>query len=158
MSKHFRDSESFWKSNEKKWSQIWKLLLIKGVKLLRKKKVFFWANFALLSRIFWYWCYCPYRLRDSLSSVCGIFCSPFLTKETYFMRVEWKAKLSFNFNVHKFVSLFKFYSLFPLLCVSTKLDSYFLIKTSSYKIYPYVICQEPQPQLQRPQPLAKFLK
>ena len=32
-------------------------LLIKGVKLPRKKKVCFWANFALLSRIFWYRCF-----------------------------------------------------------------------------------------------------
>ena len=33
MSKKFRDSESLGKSNVKKWSQIWKLLLIKGVRL-----------------------------------------------------------------------------------------------------------------------------
>ena len=31
MSQIFRDSESLGKSNENKWSQIWKLLLIKGV-------------------------------------------------------------------------------------------------------------------------------
>ena len=30
--------------------------LIKGVKL-QNKKVCFWANFALMSRIFWYWCF-----------------------------------------------------------------------------------------------------
>ena len=35
--KLFRDSESLGKSNKKKWSQIWKLLLIKGVKSLRQK-------------------------------------------------------------------------------------------------------------------------
>ena len=40
MSKLFRFSESFGKSNGKKWSQIWKLLLIKGVKLPRQKKLF----------------------------------------------------------------------------------------------------------------------
>ena len=33
-----RDFESLGKSNEKKWSHIWKLLLIKGVKLPQKKK------------------------------------------------------------------------------------------------------------------------
>ena len=49
----FRDSESLVKSNEKKWSQIWKLLLIKGVKSSRKKKiVIFFTKVALLSRIF----------------------------------------------------------------------------------------------------------
>ena len=36
MSKNFRDLDILGKSNEKKWSQIWKLLLIKGVKSLRK--------------------------------------------------------------------------------------------------------------------------
>ena len=46
----FRDSEFLWKSNGKKSSQIWKLLLIKGVKSPRKNC--FVANFALLSRIF----------------------------------------------------------------------------------------------------------
>ena len=51
MSKTFRHSESFGKSNGKKCSQIWKLLLMKGVKSHRKK-VCFWANFVLLSRIF----------------------------------------------------------------------------------------------------------
>ena len=38
MSKLFRFSESLWKSNGKKWSQILKLLLTKGVKSPRKKK------------------------------------------------------------------------------------------------------------------------
>ena len=51
MSKSFRDSESLGKSNEKKWSQIGKLLLIKGVKLLREKNSF-WANFAFMNWIF----------------------------------------------------------------------------------------------------------
>ena len=42
-------------SNKKKWSQIWKLLLIKNVKLMRKKKFIFgrilpyWAVFLLVS-------------------------------------------------------------------------------------------------------------
>ena len=52
MSKNFRVAESFGKSNGKKGFQISKLLLIKGVEQPRKRKFFFWANFALLSRIF----------------------------------------------------------------------------------------------------------
>ena len=42
MSKLFRFSESLEKSNGKKWSWIWQLLLIKGVKSPRKKKLFLW--------------------------------------------------------------------------------------------------------------------
>ena len=41
MSIFFSDSESFGKSNEKKWSHIRKLLLTKGVKLPPKKKFVF---------------------------------------------------------------------------------------------------------------------
>ena len=52
MFKIVRDSESLGKSNGKKWSQIWNFLLMMGVKSPRKEKVSFWANFALLSRIF----------------------------------------------------------------------------------------------------------
>ena len=37
MSKIFKDSDSLGKSDGKKWSQIWKLLLIKSVKLHVKK-------------------------------------------------------------------------------------------------------------------------
>ena len=74
MSKLFRFSESLGKNNGMKWSKIWKLLLIKGVKSPRKKKMFFSsANFALLSGIFWYWCYYPHWSRDSLFPVCDIF-------------------------------------------------------------------------------------
>ena len=73
MSKLFRFSESLEKSNGKKWSQISKLLLIKGEKSPRKKKVSFLVNFALLAGFFWYRCYYPHRLRDSVSPVCGIF-------------------------------------------------------------------------------------
>ena len=40
MSKLFRFSESLGKSNAKKWSEIWKLLLIKSVKSPRRKKLF----------------------------------------------------------------------------------------------------------------------
>ena len=49
-SKILRFSESLRKSNGKKWSQIWKLLLIKGVKLPHKKVNF--GEFCLTSRIF----------------------------------------------------------------------------------------------------------
>ena len=65
-------SESLEKRNEKKWSQIWKLMLIKGVILSCKKNMFF-GEFCLTSRIFWYRCYYPHWSRDALSPVCGIF-------------------------------------------------------------------------------------
>ena len=54
ISKYFRDLESLWKSNAKKWSQIWKLLLIKGVKSPRRKKVLtnFFHLFTPFKRIF----------------------------------------------------------------------------------------------------------
>ena len=75
MSRLFRISESLGKSNGKKWSQIERLLLIKGVKSLRRnkreKKIS--ANFALLAEFFWYWCYYLYWLREALSPVCGFF-------------------------------------------------------------------------------------
>ena len=51
MSKFFRFSESLGKGNEKKWSQIGKILLIKGVNLPRKK-VSFSRNFAYLAGFF----------------------------------------------------------------------------------------------------------
>ena len=64
------------KSNGKKWSQIWNLVLIKGVKLPRKFLFFlFSANFALLAGFIWYWCYYLHWSRDPLSLVCGIFSS-----------------------------------------------------------------------------------
>ena len=47
----FRFLESLEKSNGNKGSHIWKLLLIKGVKLLRKKKIVF-CEFCLTIRIF----------------------------------------------------------------------------------------------------------
>ena len=55
------------KSNGKKRSQNWELLLIKGVTLPR-----FSANFALLARFFCFWCYYPQWSRDSLSPISGI--------------------------------------------------------------------------------------
>ena len=48
MSNIFRDSESFGKSNGKKWSQIWTFLLENCLKLPRKKKFFFLSLFSLL--------------------------------------------------------------------------------------------------------------
>ena len=51
MSKVFKFLESFGKSYEKKWSQIWKLLLKNGVKLPHKLNCFL-ANFALLAGFF----------------------------------------------------------------------------------------------------------
>ena len=47
----FRFSEFLGKTNRKKWSQIWILLLIKGVKSPRKKSLIF-DKFCLTSRIF----------------------------------------------------------------------------------------------------------
>ena len=55
MSKLFRFLESLGESNGKKWSQIWKLLLRKGVKLPRIFFFFFFfffCEFCLTSRIF----------------------------------------------------------------------------------------------------------
>ena len=71
-SKLFRYLESLGKINKKKWSQIWKLLLLKSVKLPLNFFSFFSANFSFLAGFFWYWCY-PHRLRDALSPVCRIF-------------------------------------------------------------------------------------
>ena len=55
VSKLFCLSESSGKSNRKKWSQIWKLLLIKGVKSPRRTKFFlriFFHLFTLLNCLF----------------------------------------------------------------------------------------------------------
>ena len=72
MSKLFRFTESLGKTNGKKWSHIWILLLIKSVKS-SQKKVKFSTNFALLAGFFWYRCYYPHWSRDALSPGCGIF-------------------------------------------------------------------------------------
>ena len=50
MSNIFRDSESLGKSSGKKWSNIWTFLFGRGLKLPRKKKVFF-ADFALQNMV-----------------------------------------------------------------------------------------------------------
>ena len=57
MSKVFRDSESFGKSNGKNWSRIWKLLVIKGVKLPRAKKIVLGHILPYWTKFFWYWCF-----------------------------------------------------------------------------------------------------
>ena len=74
MSKLYRFLKSLGKSNRKRWSQIQQLFLVNGVKLLRKKMQF-WGEFCLTSRIIWYQCQSPHRSGDALSPVCGIiFC------------------------------------------------------------------------------------
>ena len=54
MSKLLRYSKSLSKSNGKKWSQFWKLLLIKGVKSPRIKKFFFseFCKFGQVHQLF----------------------------------------------------------------------------------------------------------
>ena len=47
VSKIFRDSESLGKQNGKKWSQIWTFLFGSGLKLLRKREVCFFVDFAV---------------------------------------------------------------------------------------------------------------
>ena len=82
MSNIFSDSESLGKSNGKKWSNIWTFVFGSGLKLPRKKKVFFVCWFCLgpPSYGLWHRCYYPHRSRDALSPVCGIFkeCKPLL--------------------------------------------------------------------------------
>ena len=65
---------------EKTGLRIEKLLLIKGVKLSRKKKVFFsLCQILSYQHDFFYWCYYPHRSRDSFSPVCGSLKSSLLT-------------------------------------------------------------------------------
>ena len=66
MSKIFRFSESLGKSIAKKWSQIWKLLLIKGVNSPRQKK--FFTDFFI----------CSLRLNILFSPLPKIQCPNFL--------------------------------------------------------------------------------
>ena len=89
MSKLFRFSESLGKTNGKKWSQIWIILLIKGVKPPRNfffifffyLFIFFFCDeFCPISRIFWYRCYYPHGSRDALSPLCEIFINLFKKK------------------------------------------------------------------------------
>ena len=74
MSNIFRDSESLGKSNGKKWCNIWTVLFWSGLKLPRKKKVFFLLILPW-STLLWHRCYYPHRSRNALSPVCGIFSS-----------------------------------------------------------------------------------
>ena len=57
MSKMFRYLESLGKSNGKNWSQIWKLVLIKGVKSPRKKKLVFGRILPYWAGFFCYQCF-----------------------------------------------------------------------------------------------------
>ena len=75
MSKVIKDSESLGQSKEKKWSQIWKLLLIKGVKSPRKQKFVFGRILPYLTWFFWYWCFslpltvfCPYFPKSNVQT------------------------------------------------------------------------------------------
>ena len=77
----FLDFPNPWKkTNGKRWSQIWILYLIKGVRSPHKKS-FIFNEFFLTSRIFWYQCYYPHQSRDALSPICGIF---FMNKLLFF--------------------------------------------------------------------------
>ena len=80
MSRLFRFLEFFGKSNGKKWSQIWKLLLLKGVKSPHNKKKIM-GEFCLTKQDFWYWCFFSHRSRDSWSPVCRIFFNHFIEWE-----------------------------------------------------------------------------
>ena len=71
MSKILRGSKSLGKDNWKKWSQIWKILLIKVVKLVQKRFVF-GRTLPYKAEFLYYQWYHPYWLRDSLSPVWGI--------------------------------------------------------------------------------------
>ena len=51
MSNIFRDSESLGKSNGKKWSHIQTFLFGSGLKSPHKKKVYFFADFALQNMV-----------------------------------------------------------------------------------------------------------
>ena len=51
MSNIVRDSESLGKSAGKKWFQNWTFLLVSGLKSPRKKKLFFFYDFALQNMV-----------------------------------------------------------------------------------------------------------
>ena len=63
MSKLFRFYECLGENNGKKWSHIWILLLIKGVKLPHTRKRLNFHKYALLAGFFWYRCYNMHRSR-----------------------------------------------------------------------------------------------
>ena len=76
MSKLFRFLESLGKSFGKKWSQIGKLLLIKGVKWPRKKKNVFGQILPYWAGFFWYW-YFSLRLTVFLPPLPEVQCPNF---------------------------------------------------------------------------------
>ena len=93
MSNIFKDSEFLGKSNGKKWSNIWTFLFGSGLKLPRKKKVFFLLILPW-STLLWHLCYYPHRSRDALSSVCGIFVKYIQTSRLRVFIVSFGALIS----------------------------------------------------------------
>ena len=95
MSNIFRDTESLGKSNGKKWSQIWKLWLIKGVKSPRKKKLVlgrilpYWAGF------FWYQCF-SLRLTVFFPPLREVKCPNFLDLRNPWGKVMERSGLRFE--------------------------------------------------------------
>ena len=77
MSQSFRDLESSGESNTKKWSQISKLFLIKGVKLQRKKSLFFGHILPYWGGFFWYRFFSP-RLTALLPPLPKVQCLNYL--------------------------------------------------------------------------------
>ena len=75
--KFFVDTESLGNSNEKKWSQIWKLLLIKGVRLPRKEK-FVLGEFCLSEQDFFCYQFISLRLTVFLPPLHEVKCPNFL--------------------------------------------------------------------------------
>ena len=59
----------------------------KECKIAPQKKVCFRRVFSLLAGFFWYQCYYPHRLRDSLSPVCAIF--KILSLPSEFSKTPW---------------------------------------------------------------------
>ena len=85
MSNNFRDSESLGKSNGKKWCQIWKLFLMKGVKSPRRKK-FFTDFFSI----------CYFRLNVFLPPLPEVGCPIFLEIWNSWGKVMERSGLTFE--------------------------------------------------------------
>ena len=81
----------------KKWGQIWKLVLIKVVKLPHNFFCFS-ANFVFLAGFFWYWSYYLHRTRDSLSPIFGLF---------FDVRKNWRFLLLFLSHSSEKLELFQ---------------------------------------------------
>ena len=131
ISKLFRFSESLGKSNGKKWSKIWKLLLINGTPIAAQKMfclvLFFLANFALLAGFFWY----PIldtriSVRPLSSSSVTLRVPPWNLK-----RLDWRALME---------------SRPPNIEQKTKMIAFFLTKKNYFKIFSFfekkVICSD----------------